>query len=313
MDQNTIVQKLREFGLLENEARVYLGLVLKGPMRPSEISEVSGVARAEVHRHLRSLGKKGFSLVVAGNGKQYCATPPDEALGSLVERVKIERDKMIKKKEELTAVWAQEQGNLGSSKEESESFQFLKDAQIGIERGTRLLINATKVARVLLHLAIFEAYFSDGLLRSSEFLRILKSVKDKPEAEVRILVVSYSEETGNLMDVLRNVKSTLDLKVRVIESPLLEALPDAVVIDDKELLIRATSTKTRETGKNIGGEARAIVTNISTVVNPFVILFDQNWDNAIDCYPENRARSMEAAHVRNRRADQGDSEMFENT
>jgi len=312
MDQNTIVQKLREFGLLENEARVYLGLILKGPMRPSQISEVSGVARAEVHRHLRSLGKKGFSLVVAGNIKQYCATPPDEALGSLVDQVKIERDKMIKKKEELTAAWDQEQGNFGSSKEESESFQFLRDVQIGIERGTRLLINAAKVARVLLHMAIFEAYFSDGLLRSSEFMRILKSVKDKREAEVRILLVSYSAETGNLLDVLRNVKSTLNLKVRVIESPLLEAIPDAVVIDDKELLIRATPTKTRETRKNIG-EARAIITNISSVINPFVILFDQYWDNAIDCYPENRARSMEAGHVRNRRVDQGDSEIFENT
>ena len=313
MDQNTLVQKLKEFGLLENEAKVYLGLVLKGPLRPSEISDISGVARAEVHRHLRSLEKKGFSLVVAGKSKQYSAAPPDEVLGSIVEQAKIKRDQMVQKKEELTSVWRALQRNLGSSIDESESFQFLKDAQIGIERGTRLLTNAVKVARVLLHLATFETYFSDGLLHSADFLKILRSEKGKPEGEVRILVISQTEETGNLRGVLGNVESALNLKVRLVASPLLEALPDAVIIDDKELLIRANPTKTGNAGVSVGGEARAIITNISTMINPFVILFDEKWANAIDCCPEKGSHSLGSPSSGKERADRSNSGIFEST
>jgi DNA-binding transcriptional regulator GbsR (MarR family) len=311
MDQNTLLQKLKEFGLVENEARVYLGLVLKGPLRPGEISEISGVARAEVHRHLRSLEKKGFSLVVAGKRKQYAAAPPDEVLSSLVEQTKSKRDQMVKKKEALISAWGAVQHSLGLSLDESERFQFLKDTQIGIERGTKLLTSAEKVARVLLHLATFEAYFSDGLVQSSDFLAILGSGKEKPQAEVRILIVSQIKELGNLRGVLSEVEPALNLRVRLVASPLLEAMPDAVIIDEKELLLRAAPTKRIETDARMGGETRAIITNISTMVNPFVILFDENWIHGIDYYPEKSPNLLEPARLRRGDANESRSEILE--
>jgi predicted DNA-binding transcriptional regulator len=313
MDQNALVQKLRSFGLIENEAKVYLGLVLKGPLRPSEISEISGVARAEVHRHLRSLEKKGFSLVVAGKGKLYSAAAPDEALGSLVEQMKIKRDQMVKKKEELISTWSGIQRSLGMSTDESERFQFLKDAQIGIERGTKLIISAGKVARILLHLATFETYFSDGLLQSSDFLKILRGEKEKPQAEVKLLIVSKTKESRDFRDVLAKVSPVLNLTVRIVSSSLLEALPDAVIIDEKELLLRATPANRSETDARIGGEARAIITNIPTMINPFIVLFDENWIEGIDYYPEKSPHFVERAVAGKGEANKSRSEIFEDS
>jgi sugar-specific transcriptional regulator TrmB len=310
MDQNALVQKLKEFGLIENEARVYLGLVLKGPLRPSEISEISGVARAEVHRHLRSLEKKGFSLVVAGKSKLYSAAPPDEALGSLVEQMKTKRDQMIKKKEELISAWGEIQHGLGTSKDESERFQFLKDAQIGIERGTMLITGAEKSARVILHLATLETYFSDGLLRSPDFLKILRGEKEKPQAVVRILIISEARESRDFRDILARVEPALNLMVRTVASSLLEALPDALLIDEKELLLRATPANESKTSA-MGGEARAIVTNIPTMINPFIVLFDENWSHGIDYYPEKSPHVAEQTWAKKGEANKSRSEIFE--
>jgi sugar-specific transcriptional regulator TrmB len=287
MDQSTLVHKLKEFGLMENEARVYLALVLKGPLRPSEISEVSGVARAEVHRHLRSLEKKGFSLVVAGKSKQYSAALPSEALGSFVEQEKIRRDLMIKKKDELISGWTASERKVESADGESERFQVLKDAQAGMERGTRLIMSARKVARVLLHSETLRNYFSSGILQSFDFSKILESQKEKLQAEVRILLVSKSEEAENLKDILSKVESALNLKLKWMISPLLEVLPDAIIVDENALLIRATPARMKDRVLK-EREAKAIVTNISSMVSPFLVLFDDNWNSAED-YPLERA------------------------
>lgn len=313
MDQSTLVQKLREFGLMENEARVYLALILKGPVRPSEVSEISGVARAEVHRHLRSLERRGFSLVVAAKSKLYSAAPPDEVLSSLVEQEEIKRDKMVKKREELISAWGALHRNVDFPVDEAEKFQVLKDTQIGIERGTRLIISAEKVARVLLHLATFETYFSNGALQTFDFSKILKSQKDKPRAEVRILLVSPTNETGNLREMLDKVESALDLKVRAVTSSLLEALPDAVIVDEKALLIRATPIRRSQNGARVGGEAKAIVTNISSMVNPFIVLFDENWTNAIDFCPEKKAHPSEPTRGGKEEANGSCPEIYQDT
>jgi predicted DNA-binding transcriptional regulator len=313
MDQSTLVQKLREFGLMENEAKVYLALILKGPVRPSEVSEISGVARAEVHRHLRSLEKRGFSLVVAAKSKLYSAAPPDEVLSSLVEQEEIKRDRMVKKREELISAWGALHRSAHFPVDETEKFQVLKDTQIGIERGTRLVISAEKVARVLLHLATFETYLSDGALQSFDFSKILKGRKDKPRAEVRILLVSPTNETGNLREMLDKVEPALDLKVRAVTSSLLEALPDAVIVDEKALLIRATPIKRSQNGATVGGEAKAIVTNISSMVNPFIVLFDEGWTNAIGFYPEKKAHPSVPARGEKEEANGSYPEIYRDT
>jgi sugar-specific transcriptional regulator TrmB len=310
MDQSTLVHRLKEFGLLENEAKVYLALVLKGPLRPSEISEVSGVARAEVHRHLRSLEKKGFSLVVAGKSKQYSAELPSEALGSIVEQEEIRRDLMIKKKDELISGWTAPENPVDSADNESERFQILKDAQSSIERGTRLIMSAKKVARVLLHSATISNYFSAGMLQSYDFSKILETHKEKLQAEVRILLVSKSEEAENLRDVLWTVESALNLKLKWMTSLLLDALPDAVIVDENVLLIRATPARMKDSVLR-EREAKAIVTNISSMVNPFLVLFDDSWNNA-DEYPlERNSHHTPLRHSRKGEANSDFPEIYE--
>jgi sugar-specific transcriptional regulator TrmB len=295
MDHSTLVQKLKAFGLMENEAKVYLALVLKGPLRPSEISEVSGVARAEVHRHLRSLEGKGFSLVVAGKSKQYSATLPGEALSSFVEQEEIRRDLMIKKKDELVSRWAGSEHPADSTDDESERFQVLKDAQAGMERGTRLIMSARKVARVLLHSETLRNYFSSGILQSFDFSEILENQKGKLQAEVRILLVSKSDETENLKDILSKVESALNLKLKWMTSPLLEVLPDAIIVDENTLLIRATPARMKNSVLR-EREAKAIVTNISSMVSPFLVLFDDSWNNADDYSLERNSHHTTLKH-----------------
>ena len=135
----------------------------------------------------------------------------------------------------------------------------------------------------------------------------------KPEAEVNILIVSETKESRNFRDVLARVSPALNLTVRLVASSLLEALPDAVIIDEKELLLRATPANRSETRVRMGGEARAIITNIPTMINPFIVLFDENWSRGVEYYPEKSPPLMERAGAGKGEANKSRSEILEDS
>jgi len=280
MDLNSAVEKLKAFGLMENEAKVYLALVLKGPLGPSEIAAVSRVARAEVHRHLRSLQNRGFCLVVAGKTKRYSAVPADTVLSSIIEQEKIKADLMTKKRGEILSRWIDSQTHGISTEVESQRLQVLKDTEIALERGTKMVLDAKSVARVLIHGQTAKTYFSSTVLENVEDLTILEVRKGEKQAEIRILAVSPIEETKNLIDIMRNLEFPLELSVRWATSPMLESLPDTVIKDEDQVLIRITAAGMQEQGID-RREIKAIWSNVQSLINPFIILFDENWNKAI--------------------------------
>nr|MDO8132653.1 helix-turn-helix domain-containing protein [Candidatus Njordarchaeum guaymaensis] len=289
MEPNSTVEKLKAFGLMENEAKVYLSLVLRGPLGPSEIAAVSRVARAEVHRHLRSLQNRGFCLMVAGKTKRYSAIPADTVLTSIVEQEEIKADLMTKRKNEILSRWINSQTHGMLAGTESEKLQVLKDTEIALERGTKMVMDAKTVARALIHGQTVRTYVSSTALESIENLKILETRKGEKQAEIRILAVSPLEETKNLRDIMRNFEFPLELNIRWATSPVLESLPDTIIKDEDEVLIRITPARGQEQGVN-RRDIKAIWTNVQSLINPFTTLFDENWNKAIRFDAERASR-----------------------
>jgi sugar-specific transcriptional regulator TrmB len=289
MDLDSVVEKLKAFGLMENEAKVYLALVLKGPLGPSEIAAVSRVARAEVHRHLRSLQNRGFCLMVAGKTKRYSAISADAVLTSIVEQEEIKADLMTRRKGEILSHWINSQTHGMLAGMESEKLQVLKETEIALERGTKMVMDAKAVARALIHGQTVGTYVSSTALESIENMKIPETRKGEKQAEIRVLAVSPLEETKSLRDIMRNFEFPLELNIRWATSPVLESLPDTIIKDEDEILIRITPTRTPEQAVN-RREIKAIWTNVQSLINPFITLFDENWNKAVHFNAERSSR-----------------------
>jgi sugar-specific transcriptional regulator TrmB len=79
------LQVLEDLGLTSLQARVYLALLESGPLRVSEISKTSKVARPDVYRNLLKLQKKGLVERIIKKPVEYRAIPMKKGLSSLLE------------------------------------------------------------------------------------------------------------------------------------------------------------------------------------------------------------------------------------
>ena len=95
------VKELMEFGLGENEAKVYLALLSLEIATANEIAKASGVHRASVYVALEALQKRGFlSLTDEKKVRQYIATSPEILLRS-AEDIAQRQQNLVKKIEKI--------------------------------------------------------------------------------------------------------------------------------------------------------------------------------------------------------------------
>ena len=100
--------ELKEFGLTDNEVKIYLALLRLGAASPAQIAERTGFSRSYVYDALeRMLEKQIVSYVLKNNKKHYLATDP-KRLEELFKR-RLERiQKIIPKLENLQKVSEEE-------------------------------------------------------------------------------------------------------------------------------------------------------------------------------------------------------------
>ncbi|MFP3228812.1 MAG: helix-turn-helix domain-containing protein [Nitrososphaeria archaeon] len=79
-----LMDRLKELGLNEYEARIYASLLREGPARASDLAVRAGVPRTKVYGAAKSLERKGL-IEARGRPLTYAALDPEEALGKIVE------------------------------------------------------------------------------------------------------------------------------------------------------------------------------------------------------------------------------------
>jgi sugar-specific transcriptional regulator TrmB len=82
-----ITESLQELGLSLYEARLYLGLLTRGPQNGNELSRTSGVPSSKVYAMLERLAAAGIvAHTRRGNTVEYVSVPPQDVLHKLRER-----------------------------------------------------------------------------------------------------------------------------------------------------------------------------------------------------------------------------------
>lgn len=87
MNLQTLKENLKEIGLSDSEATIYLTLLKKGESSVAEISQISGLHRTNIYDSLEKLKEKGFAAYLIKENKQfYRASNPEIALSYLKEK-----------------------------------------------------------------------------------------------------------------------------------------------------------------------------------------------------------------------------------
>lgn len=105
------IQLLKEFGLEEDEARIYLGLLRMGSGKASEISHFTKTDRVRGYKILENLKNQGFVTSTLSSPILFSANDPENTLKNIITKRKQETAKLEKNTDRLLKILSQIQIN----------------------------------------------------------------------------------------------------------------------------------------------------------------------------------------------------------
>jgi len=105
------VKLLKEFGLEEDEARIYLGLLRMGTGKASEISHFTKTDRVRGYKILENLKNQGFVTSTLSSPILFSANDPESTLKNIITKRKQETVKLEKNTDRLLKILSQIQIN----------------------------------------------------------------------------------------------------------------------------------------------------------------------------------------------------------
>ncbi len=95
MEENTILDKLCQFGLTRQEANIYLCLYHYGELTGYEVAKHTGISRSNVYSGLSGLSDKGAAYLAEGNSSKYVAVPIQEFCENKIRSLSREKDYLV--------------------------------------------------------------------------------------------------------------------------------------------------------------------------------------------------------------------------
>ncbi len=145
------MRELRELGLSEYEALVYMTLLSRGELTPRKISEESGVPRTKVYEVLRRLGEKGWVVTISRKPLIYAPRKPAEILE---EKKRFYEERVEKAKNLLEEVERSRLGLVPPAeilviRRREALTRILQELLIGAKEEIRVLVTTPAMARFL--------------------------------------------------------------------------------------------------------------------------------------------------------------------
>ena len=101
MNEKTISELRRIFGLNLYEVNIWLALLARGVSTAGELSSIGNVPRSRAYDILESLEKKGFVVMKVGKPIQYIAVPPEEVIEAAKKNVEKDAKERIEEIDKL--------------------------------------------------------------------------------------------------------------------------------------------------------------------------------------------------------------------
>ncbi len=102
---DSLLTSLLEFGLTQNQARVYLFLSKNTSKSAPEISKSLKIARTETYHLLNGLQSKGITIAAFGKPTKFQAVPFDKSINILVSNERVRIDELEKQTLYMISQW----------------------------------------------------------------------------------------------------------------------------------------------------------------------------------------------------------------
>jgi len=270
LGEETIKNTLKNVGLTEKEAQVYIFLAKRGVLKGGEIAKQTKTNKAEIYRILKSLRKKGIVESTLESPVRFTAVPFEKVLDSSIKAKQDEAAQIEKTKEEILNHW--KKISRVAIEPSLEKFVVIE----GNNKINQKISETIKETRSQLSTIITVP----GLLRADQF-GLFEPILIHPPTQIqfRVLTDLSSQNLNSLENLLKRIqKAKLNLTVRKIGSGL-QLSPRMLIRDGEEAVFFISP---RINGSIASQDEVALWTNCKELVQSFTKTFEEMWRTSLD-------------------------------
>jgi sugar-specific transcriptional regulator TrmB len=268
--KGTIKKTLKNFGLSEKQAEIYIFLGKSGPLKGGEITKRLNMNKGQVYRILRKLEKKGLVEETLEFPARFTAVPLEAVIDSFVKSKREEAAHIEEAKKGLLSAWNKiSQSELESSVEKFSVIEGKKKIFHKISQ----TINETN-SQFSMKLTVSD------LFEAEQFgvFDILNKHPMKSKIQFRVLT-QLSKKNLNAIKLL-NTKLKPKLDFRGKDPSLGSPTFTRMVIRDNDEIIFFISNKKGASLKD--GKEVCLCTNCKSIIEAFLDIFEDSWKDSKD-------------------------------
>jgi sugar-specific transcriptional regulator TrmB len=249
---------LHRLGLTDYEARIYLVLVRKGPVKASELSFFGQIPRAKTYGVINELERKGLVQIIPGKPEAYAAVSPGEVLMPVVNKLARELTDTSGIVQDLMLTFETNKYVKHDGPKEADGFWEIQGRRGVFNKVTQIISDASKTVNYCTS--------STGLVRAYKVhCDTLEKVSKKGVA-VHVLSPVDPENAS----VAREMSEILELKI--LDKPFGQ---NFVAVDGRELVVIETLPEDLRTDQ---GADKGVWTTNRLIVELHEQLFDRLWN-----------------------------------
>ena len=271
MSEEPVRKILKDFGLSEKEAHIYIFLAKHAALRSGEIAKLTQIDKAEVYRVLTNLQTKGLVEKTLEAPTRFTSAPFERAIDSFIKYKRDEANLVEKTKKELIKDWNQI----------TKTKQMLSIEKFIVIEGRRKLY--PRISEMIKHTKTQLSSVSTlkGLFRAEQFgvFEEILNHDSKEKINFRFLTEASDENLAKMKKLLEKIPDNLtNIKARNPNFDI-KLSPQMVIRDKDEILlfINPPAEENLEEKDDVG-----LWTNCRTIVQSFAAMFEDLWMNSTD-------------------------------
>ena len=276
LKKKDVIKALRDFGLTENESKVYIFLAKRGIIKAGEISNSLKMHKAQVYHILKNLQRKGLVESTLEFPMRFTAVPFETVLDLVIKSKKEEASFLENKKRDMLAYWK----SISVEKPTSVPEKFVViQGRSNIYSRILQLVEETKNEFLALTTNL-------GVIRADQ-AGIIEAIEKR---NIRSRLLTYiSKENLEISKRIIDKISNAHLKIEGHHTNLAsKVFPRFVIKDEEEAIFFITP---KEDSSIVSREDTGLWTNSKAFVSALKAFFDGLWRDAIDV--EKRIKEIE--------------------